>query len=927
MMTYHSIRRHDRPNSAARTRWRTLDALLIGLALLLIPAHLYAAPPAPETTLTFAWDAPPHHAAPGWLQATAPGHATLPYTTTLIVLPPTGAFTLTTRGLTTSTRYLRAPLALTPPADPPALWSPPLPAPGVTLTELGRLRGARLTRLTFAPLDYDPTTGRLTQIHTAEAVVQLAAPLQAASADLPADPLLAALEPLVANPAALRTYAAPALPPASLAPATLLLPQAQLRLRERGLYALPWDALQAADIVTATTDPARVQAHRLSTGAEIALQWDAAGQRFLFYADPQATRWADHEVYRFGLGTTPGLRMETQDAPPPQPSGTAWATVFRAEQRHYDSRRPSPRDGDPWYWACLERPAGSQCPATAAFTLTLDAPDTAGPDAALTLWLRGYTSAAPNPDHHVTAQLNAAPLGDLLWDGPRAVSTTFSVPASALRAGSNTLTLTLPGLDGVPVEGVWLDAVALRYPLAGVAGDVGIFSGEAAPRSYPLAGLADGALVYDITAADAPIRRPAQGPITDAAPGPRTYLALDPASIRAAPPLEPLAPLAEPGGADYLVLAPQALIPALEPLLDLHRARGLTPFVAPTEAVYDQHGDGRMSPEALRAFVAHAYAAWNPRPAYLLLVGDGTWDPLDHLGTGTPTLLPPYLAFADPWLGEIPADHYYALVDGDDLLPDLAVGRLPVNDNAELEAVVAKLVTYATAPLPGDWNTRHVFVADDPDPAGDFPAEAEKITAHVPLTHTVTRLYCADNPDNVYVCENLSEVRAGLLRAWDAGALVINWVGHSAYQQWEHGRLFHTDDLPALRRAPRYPLVLSLSCFTGNFAHPEPLQTGMDEALLRLPGAGAIGTFGSSGQGVGSDHTPLHRAFYQATFGAAPAPPGVAATLAKTAIIGSRGEYLAESYHYLGDPALPLHWEHRPWAAHVYLPVIFAQYP
>lgn len=903
-------------------RPRALGALLIGLALLWLPARLFAAPPAPETALTFAWDAPSHYAAPGWLQATAPGHPALPYTTTLIVLPPTGAFTLTTRGLTTSTRYLRAPLALTPTADPPALWSPPLPAPGVTLTELGRLRGARLARLTFAPLDYDPATGRLTQIHTAEAVVQLAAPPQAASADMPADPLLAALRPLVANPAALRTYAAPAPPPASAAPATSPAPQAQLRLRERGLYALPWDALQAAAIVTATTDPALVQAHRPSTGAEIALQWDAAGQRFLFYADPQPTRWADHEVYRISLGATPGLRMETQAAPPSQPPGVAWATVLREEQRYYDSRRPSPRDGDPWYWACLERPAGGQCPATAAFTLTLDAPDIAGPDATLTLWLRGYTSAAPTPDHHVTAQWNAAPLGDLLWDGPRAVSAMLSVPASALRAGSNTLTLTLPGLDGVPVEGVWLDAVALRYPLAGVAGDVGLFSGEAEPRSYPLAGLADGALVYDITAADAPIRRPAQWPVTDAAPGPRDYLALDPASIRAAPPLEPLAPLAEPDGADYLVLAPQALIPALEPLLDLHRACGLTPFVAPTEAVYDQHGDGRMSPEALRAFVAHAYAAWNPRPAYLLLVGDGTWDPLDHLGTGTPTLLPPYLAFADPWLGEIPADHHYALVDGDDLLPDLAVGRLPVNDNAELEAVVAKLVTYATAPLPGDWNTRHVFVADDPDPAGNFPAEAEKITAYVPLTHTVTRRYCANDPANAYACGNLSEVRAGLLRAWDAGALVINWVGHSAYQQWEHGRLFHTDDLPTLRQSPRYPLVLSLSCFTGNFAHPEPLQTGMDEALLRLPGAGAIGTFGSSGQGVGSDHTPLHRAFYQAAFGAAPAPPGVASAAAKTSVIGGPGAYLAESYHLLGDPALPLHWEHRPWAARVYLPHI-----
>ncbi|MBN1179571.1 MAG: hypothetical protein JXD18_10180 [Anaerolineae bacterium] len=857
----------------------------------------------------------------GWPLATQPGQPGLPYTTTLIVLPPTSKVTLTTRILSETTRLLPAPLGIEPSSEAPLLWVPPgLPSAGVTLTELGRLRGLRLARLTFVPLDYDPATLRLTQIHAITATLQFTMPLDASP--LSTSPLSAALQPLVVNPELLARYPQFESQIAAAEHATTASPQAQLRLEERGLYALSWSGLEVSGVVTSTADPAYVRMHRPATGSEVALQWDAAGQRFLFYADPLPTRWADHEVYRVSYGTAPGERMETRTAPPPQPSGTVWSTVQREAQRSYDSRYRSPRDGDHWYWSCLEHPSGGVCPASASYTMSLQPPLTTHLTATLTLWLQGYTSAAPNPDHRVAVAWNDGALGEVTWEGPAYVTATLDVPATLLQSGNNSLQLTLPGLAGVSVEGVWLDAFALDYPIVGTTSSSIIFSGEPTPHAYTLTGLPQTTLIYDVTDIDAPVILPPSWPVTDAEGGAHSYLALHPEAVRDVPPLEPVASLTEPPGADYLVLAPQALIASLAPLLDLHTARGLTTFVAPVEAIYDQYGDGRMDPAALRAFVAHTYATWTPQPAYLLLVGDGTWDPLDHLGTGTLTLLPPYLALADPWLGEIASDNGYVTVDGSDALPDLAVGRLTVNDSAELDVVVAKLVTYATAPLPGDWNTRHIFVADDPDPASNFPAEAEQVTALVPLTHTTTRIYCTNAPDDVYACGNLPDVRTDLLQGWNDGALVLNWIGHSSFQQWEHGRLFHTDDLPALFPLSRYPLVLSISCFTGNFVHPDPLQTGMDESLLRLSNAGAVGVYGSSGMGVGSDHSPLHQAFYQIALGDNPAPPGVAGSVAKAVVVGGAGAYLADSYHFFGDPALSLHWEVQPWAAHIYLPLM-----
>ncbi len=882
--------------------------------------------------LTLHWDSPSltlERAATATLRPTLPGwpmapaeHGPLPYATALVVLPSTGAVTLTVRTHHESTRILRTPLiSATSPTTPPLWELPGLPAAGVTLTEIGVLRGVRLGQLTFVPLAYDPLTQQLTHLHTVEVILDFAEPLPAVGA---LEPFHAALQSLVVNPQQLYGYPRPARPTTNTIAAPDAMPMAQFRIEQRGLFALSWDTLLTAGIVTPTSDPAYVRLLRPANNTEVALHWNAAANHFLFYADPRPTRWATFEYYRAIYGPTPGLRMAAHTASATAlPTGIAWAETLAEAQRAYESRYPSPRNGDHWYWLCLERPTSAACVTEAALPLPLETPDGQHPDAELTLWLYSYTNPPGAPNHRLAASMNGTPIGEQTWQSDGGRTLTFTVPTASLLAGNNTLQLTLPGLPDIPIEGLWLDAVRLRYPLMAVNGAAIHFISESNPAQYMLEGLPMDALLFDVSDPDAPIRLPPGFPLREDRPGVHHYFAAAPTAIQTLTSWELRPPLTEPLGAEYLALAPTALLPALTPLLDFHAARGLSVFAAPTEALYAHYGDGRMAPEALRDFVAHAYATWDPQPRYLLLVGDGTWDPLDHLGTGSPTLLPPYLHYGDPWLGEIPADNRYATVDGDDALPDLAVGRLPVNTPEELSAVIEKIITYAETPFPGDWNTHHLFVADDPDPAGNFPAEAEIVTAYVPISHTVTRLYCTNAPDDLYACDNFSDIRTGVLQGWNSGALVINWVGHSAFQQWEHGRLFHTDDLPGLARAPRYPLSLAMSCFTGNFAHPDPNMTSIDEALVRLPRGGAIAAFGNSGLGLGSSQTPLHRAFYLSALRSdAPAPPGVAASVAKAAVIQSVGRHLADTYHFFGDPALPLAWETPTWVTQLYLPLV-----
>ncbi len=155
-------------------------------------------------------------------------------------------------------------------------------------------------------------------------------------------------------------------------------------------------------------------------------------------------------------------------------------------------------------------------------------------------------------------------------------------------------------------------------------------------------------------------------------------------------------------GTGYLLLAPREFL-GLEQALALlkqRRAQGLS---------------------------ARGVAIQEPSPRYVLLLGDATYDPEDNLGTGTANRVPAYpLRGTYMWTASDPA---YAAVNGDDLLPDLAIGRLPATDLEQARVMRDKVLAYEN----GGWNLDGpaVLVADNPDHAGNFEADAEWLAAGV----------------------------------------------------------------------------------------------------------------------------------------------------------------------------------------------------
>ncbi len=903
---------------------------------------------------------------PGYVQTDMPGVPQLPLTSELVVLPPGARPTLEIIQVEEIFLPLPGLLQLSPcptgiqrdaegnviggafaeSTDTPcrdAKGRPEKLDQPVTLTLLGTLRDVSLARISFFPVRAGANQLRVTThvqvvLKFNANAAEGEASWQRPSGLAPLDPLLEVLKSSVINPEQVQPSplsSASALPVAAMTSRQTGSPPAILDVAQPGLTAISYESLTAIGFSLVGIDPQLL--HLTRAGSEIAMQWEGngnavfeEGERLIFYADPRFSRWTNTDVYYLSVSDQPGLRMTDRPAnPAPQLAGTAWLTqTYEINALYtpscYCGRIPPGRDGDRWAWDDVRRPDRAHLSYNFGALPALNATQ----PATLTLWLISYTDLPDvAPDHRVDISLNGFGLGRIEWDGRQAITKTFPVSPGVLSAADNVLSLNLPGV-GSMVEGMWIDGFALQYARGNVpAGSSVLFTGDGEPRMYAL-GLTStvGLRGYDVTNPENPISLPGLNPasitVTDPAiSGGRRYLLASaeaiqpPARMRLTTELQPVS------GADYLILSHSLFMPALTDLITLRESQGLTVASENLQAIYDAF-DGRPTPDAIHTYLQNAYTTWNPRPAYVLLVGDGTFDPKLYRANSNETFLPPYLADVDPWMGETAADNRYALLTGDaqgggDILPDLLVGRLPVNTITETQIVVDKIVRYETDPYPGGWNSNVVFVADADDDAGDFAADSGQLaSAFIQAPFTPRPIYYA--PPTM----TITDTHQAILTRWNAGAGLILYTGHSSVRQWGAQPLFHRDDVAALHNASQLPVVLQMTCFTGRFHEPE--GTTLDETLLREAEGGAVAIWGATGLGIATGHQQLAQGFLASAFQDHEGTIGVGTLSGKLKLMasGSSALDLVDTFTLLGDPATNLNLTVVHWTNKLYLPSI-----
>jgi hypothetical protein len=386
---------------------------------------------------------------------------------------------------------------------------------------------------------------------------------------------------------------------------------------------------------------------------------------------------------------------------------------------------------------------------------------------------------------------------------------------------------------------------------------------------------------------------------------------------------------------EYLIVTARPLLDQALALRDYRNAKGraikVKTEVVLVEDIYRQYSGGRLSVPAIRDFIRHAFNGWgNPLRfgvlKYVLFFGDGHYD-YRNIKTAVKrdNLVPPNEFLVYPGEEEVASDDFYAMLgsggggSGSNLL-DVSMGRLPVQTPEEAKNYLDKIADYENPALAGEWRSRVVLAADDNLQYGS-PGNIDPITSgHTTDTDRIGALIAANQKgttlDKVYLLDypmnaanHKPEAAQDLLGLINRGALLVNYVGHGAANQWADEILLQTNDaISRMRNKGRTPMINAFSCTVGRF---ESLTSeGMSEAFVKQKGIGAIGAISATRESYPTPNIALANAFYELAF--PPDTSGIVETVgdalrrAKNGGSVYGGSLNDMKYHLLGEPVLLL---------------------
>ncbi len=277
---------------------------------------------------------------------------------------------------------------------------------------------------------------------------------------------------------------------------------------------------------------------------------------------------------------------------------------------------------------------------------------------------------------------------------------------------------------------------------------------------------------------------------------------------------------------------------ALQPLIEWKRRKGWSVDVIRVEHYWNRF-------RILNA-IRDAYNEWETPPEFVVLTGDAAGEDNDNDYT---------LAYWNEQDGSrypYETDHWYACVDGNDLLPDLAIGRLSYHSIAALENHVNKIISYESDPYIGGgdnagWQLRAVVAATD--------SRSGKSSIDVcEWFEDLLGEYGYRNVSELYFSERNPQPNPTqfIINTFNEG------VNFFLYRGWSDMNGFDPGDIQRLRNGSMLPFVILATCNTGEYVvgNQDSPWCYTEWMTLHRDG-GAIGCIGPAG----ATHTAYNNIF------------------------------------------------------------------
>jgi hypothetical protein len=210
--------------------------------------------------------------------------------------------------------------------------------------------------------------------------------------------------------------------------------------------------------------------------------------------------------------------------------------------------------------------------------------------------------------------------------------------------------------------------------------------------------------------------------------------------------------------------------------------------------------------------------------------------------------------------------------------------------------MVEKILAYERAQM-SLVDGRAVLVADRPDEAGDFVANAEEIAYLFLAGRDIQKIYLPE-------LGTAAAARYHIAQAFDEGSSLMSYIGHGAIQMWAEN-ILNVSHVASFGVQSKQPLLLTMNCLNGFFHFPT--IDSIAEALVKAEGKGAVAAFSPSGMSLDDQAHIYHKALVREMTQGGHQRLGDA-ILAAQATYAEEGSFLEllSVYHLFGDPAMRL---------------------
>lgn len=389
---------------------------------------------------------------------------------------------------------------------------------------------------------------------------------------------------------------------------------------------------------------------------------------------------------------------------------------------------------------------------------------------------------------------------------------------------------------------------------------------------------------------------------------------------------------------DYLIITSEELKPSFKPLLEWKTRKGLNTRLVTMEEIeenYDDHSIQLRLKRCLFDYYRDHGLTW------VLLGGDNEVVPSQgcygYTRLGTDELL-------EDW--SIPTDLFYACFDkrfdwnsvvdekigqafwdGQDLVPELYISRIPVKTPEQVKTFINKTIRYERDPPLHDFFGRILLSGvrfwSHWDGKSDSHHRSENFYRnYIKYLWEGKKLGFYDTGTDFLEGSSYEVTAENLSTQLNSGFGLFHYSGHGNNQSiiMEKGKVFGSDDAMELVN-PVSGIVMSNTCYVNAFDSIDPC---LGEAFLRNPSGGATAFFGSSrygfdNVGVSGDLGPSFKynaSFIKYLFDEAPESNwksfATIAAMAKSDFVntGSAGGaylYLQYAVNPMGDPEMPLY--------------------